>query len=172
MAERAGTIWRAIDANANRAREGLRVCEDLARFCLDSESGFRRLRALRYALTRQLIALPGAPRRLVEARDSERDVGRRQRRAPARSIEQLLLINLQRVKEALRVLEESCRVAAPARAATFQALRFRVYDTERRLVCGLAAVRHPRSGGRRRPRAPVARAAGHRRRRGRAAAAR
>ena len=56
-------ILRVLDANINRAREGLRVCEDLVRFCLAAPTAkkpggrrwrvhIQRLRALRHALGR------------------------------------------------------------------------------------------------------------------------
>ena len=145
------SIWRVVDANANRAREGLRVCEDLVRFCLNAEADFQRLRALRYALTRQLQQLPVGAEELARWRDSVRDVGRRSRPSAVRSVEHLLLINLQRAKEALRVLEDCCRLAAPKQTAGFQALRFRAYDLERALLIRLAAVRHRRPRRIRRP---------------------
>jgi thiamine-phosphate pyrophosphorylase len=148
---RGGSLWRVVDANANRAREGLRVCEDLVRFCLGSEVEFRRVRALRYALSRQLTTLaarsgasPTRGGQLVTARDSERDPGRRSRPAAVRSAEQLLIINLQRTKEAVRALEEASRVVAPRATAGFQDLRFDLYDAERRILLNVAAVRHHR----------------------------
>jgi len=144
-------VWRVVDANANRAHEGLRVCEDLVRFCLGSAEPFRALRALRHALAAQLRKLPVRPLDLAQARDSRRDPGREASGAAVKSVEHLLLINLQRTKEALRVLEESCRLLAPAQAPGFQRLRFRTYDVERTLLIGLAALRDRRS--RRRARA-------------------
>ena len=144
-------LWRMIDANANRVREGLRVCEDLVRLCLGSEAGFRRVRALRYAVSRQLTALPIAREALLRARDTRQDPGRRSRPSTIRSAPQLLIINLQRAKEGLRVLEDSARVVAPPAVTGFQTLRFRVYDLERDLLLGLAAVRDRRSRRRRRP---------------------
>lgn len=133
-----------MDANSNRAREGLRVCEDLIRFCLGSEQQFRRLRALRRALNVQLGRLPLKPAEVVRFRDSQRDPGRMSRSPSVKSVEHLLLINLQRTKEALRVLEESCRLVAPRQAIGFQRLRFRTYHVERSLLIGLAALRHRR----------------------------
>ena len=60
---------RLLDANANRAREGLRVLEDLARFVLDDAPLAGEAKALRHALT---IALP---RDLALHRDTPGDVG-------------------------------------------------------------------------------------------------
>lgn len=135
-------LLRAFDANINRAREGLRVCEDLVRFCVGSPAQFRQIRGLRRALDAQLARLPVSASELVRFRDSERDPGRRVSASSVRSVERLLLINLQRTKEALRVLEETCRLIAPKQVGGFQQLRFRTYDVERTLLIRLAALRH------------------------------
>ena len=141
-------LLRMLDANANRAREGLRVCEDLARFCLESPASFRAIRAVRQALNLELRRLPMSSAQLVRFRDSRQDVGRRASSSSVRSAEHLLLLNLQRAKEALRVLEECARVSAPRQAPQFQALRFQTYHVERQLLLRVAALRH--RGSRRR----------------------
>jgi thiamine-phosphate pyrophosphorylase len=137
-----GGLLRLLDANANRAVEGLRVCEDLARFALNAPSLFRRLRALRHDVGTAVRRLPVAPGTLVRARASTRDPGRRAATGSARSLEHLLMINLQRAKEALRALEEGARLLGPQHSRTFQRFRFRAYDLERDLVLHVAAVRH------------------------------
>lgn len=136
-------LLRILDANINRAREGLRVCEDLVRFGVDAPAQFRRLRALRHDLNAVLRHLPVKTAEAVASRNSARDSGRRSPGSSSvRSLEHLLLINLQRVKEALRVLEETSRLLAPRQTARFQALRFRTYDVESDLLRRVAALRH------------------------------
>jgi thiamine-phosphate pyrophosphorylase len=142
MARVEGSILRLIDANANRALEGLRVCEEILRFHLGAPRAFRQLRSLRHATAQAVRQLPVAPSALVGARDSTQDPGRRSPSDHVESLERLLLINLQRTKESLRVLEECSRLIAPQRAAAFQRLRFRTYEVERALVLRLATVRH------------------------------
>lgn len=139
------TLLRVLDANVNRAVEGLRVCEDVVRFCLGFHESFRDLRALRHAVSAQVRRLSLEPRELVRVRNSRHDPGRDVAASPVESIEQLLLINLQRAKEALRVLEEASRVIAPQHTRGFQRLRFRAYDVERNLLLRVAALRHRRS---------------------------
>ena len=143
---RRGAIARIVDANCNRATEGLRVCEDVVRFGLGWEPEVRRLRRLRHGVMAQVKRLPVTPLELIRARESRRDPGRRLRSAGARSLEHVLLLNLQRAKEALRALEESSRLLAPEEAGGFQRLRFQTYDVERRLLVRLAAVRDRRRG--------------------------
>ena len=144
------SLWRVVDANLNRTREGLRVCEDVVRLSFGSGRHFRRLRSLRYALNDQARRLPCGPADLAQARDSRRDVGRQMAPSRVASAQQLLLINLQRAKEALRVLEECSRVLAPRHVSGFQQLRFRAYDIERELLISLAPLRHHRRLVRRR----------------------
>jgi thiamine-phosphate pyrophosphorylase len=136
------SLLRVVDANANRALEGLRVCEDLARFYLDSARLFARCRRLRHAIAAAVRGLPMPLEALVRARASGGDVGRRARGGVSPSVERTLLMNLQRTKESLRVLEECARIVAPTRTAAFQRLRFRTYGVERELVLALAALRH------------------------------
>src|SRR5262245_1949771 len=69
-------LARIIDANANRAREALRVMEDAARFGLDDASLVEGLKAIRHALMAALHDLPIDRAALLAARDTEHDIGR------------------------------------------------------------------------------------------------
>ena len=136
-------MLRMVDANANRALEGIRVCEDIVRFHLESPPPFVVLRALRHAVARTIQHLPVSRAELLRARGSAQDVGRRAPASSVKSLERLLLINFQRTKESLRVLEECTRVIAPRQTRAFQRLRFRTYDVEREILLRVAALRHP-----------------------------
>jgi thiamine-phosphate pyrophosphorylase len=135
-------ILRLLDASANRALEGARVCEEVVRFHLESGRAFRRLRSLRHAIAEAIRSLPVSPAERARARASDRDVGRRARASRVGSLEQLIVINLQRIKESLRTLEEVSRLIAPRAVARFQRLRFRTYGVERELLLQLASLRH------------------------------
>ena len=135
-------LLRAFDANTNRAREGLRVCEDLVRFCLGSAAQFAQFRSLRRALDRQLARMPISAGELAKSRDSARDPGRRVYGGSVRSVEHLVVMNVQRAKEALRVLEETSRLLAPKHVGGFQKLRYQAYDAERALLLKLETLRH------------------------------
>ncbi len=142
MKTSSGRLLRLLDANINRAFEGLRVCEDIVRFCLNAQRQFLSLRAIRHALASAVRRLPIETSAMVQFRDSRYDPGKRLRASTVRSLEQLLLINFQRTKEALRVLEETSRLIAPRQVGAFQRLRFRAYDAERLLLLHVAALRH------------------------------
>ena len=136
------SVLRMVDANANRALEGIRVCEDVVRFHLEAPRTFRRLRALRHAVARTVTQLPVGASELMGSRRSEQDVGRRAPTSRVASLERMLLINLQRTKESLRTLEECTRLVAPSRTPDFQRLRFRTYEVERDLLQSLETLRH------------------------------
>ena len=136
-------VLRLIDVNANRALEGARVCEEVARFVLQSASSCRRLRSLRHDIAQAVGSLPISTTSLLRARATRRDPGRRAPSGSVGSLERLLLVNFQRTKEALRMLEECARLAAPSHAARFQALRFQAYDRERECLLRVAALPRP-----------------------------
>ena len=136
------SVLRLMDANANRALEGLRVCEEVARLYLNHSGTFRRLRSIRHGVAHAMQQLPVSRQDLLAARDSKKDVGKKASSGPVRLLEQLLVINFQRAKEALRTLEECSRVVSPKTVPVFQALRFRTYSAERDALLKLAALRH------------------------------
>lgn len=119
---------RLIDANVNRAREGLRVLEDTARFVWNDPALFNRLRRGRHRLDRVTRA---AYPRLVNSRDSGGDLGRQMKEAARRTAEGLVAANFRRVEEALRVLEEYGKVLSPHSAGVFKGLRFEMYIAEK-----------------------------------------
>ncbi len=124
-----------MDANFNRAKEALRVAEDIARFVMDDAILTRRLKRGRHDLSAILLRFPVAYRELVQARNSHHDVGSdawiqdKGRRNP--DVEGLLIANFKRAEEALRVLEEMAKVVSAASAPGFQKLRFTLYELEK-----------------------------------------
>jgi thiamine-phosphate pyrophosphorylase len=130
-ADRAG-IWRAIDASANRAAEALRVIEDAVRFVLDDVGLTRLAKDLRHDLAAALSVALLAQR--VAARDVAGDVGAGLESDAAlgrTSAADLVAANAARAAQALRSLAECVAVVAPAEAAAFERLRYRLYDLER-----------------------------------------
>ena len=128
---------RIIDANANRAAEGLRALEEVARFLWDDAAQAHRLKQLRHRL-RAVI-----PTAMVLARDTAGDVGVGQgvadeaRRSDLRSV---VRANAARAQEALRVLEEFAKfLALPAEELA--TLRYDCYQAERDLLARLPGAR-------------------------------
>jgi thiamine-phosphate pyrophosphorylase len=135
LIERRAAVWRLLDANANRAREGLRIIEDTARFVLNRGSAAKAVRAMRHeldALVRKHY------KQLLSARDVASDSGRSNAAAGYEGgVSDLLAANFKRCEEALRVLEEYGRVLSPQAVSTAQSLRFKIYAMEKTLVLAL-----------------------------------
>jgi thiamine-phosphate pyrophosphorylase len=147
MSLHAATL-RILDASLNRAAEGLRVVEDYVRFVLDDAHLTGEFKQLRHDLAAAAPSIPAADRHA--ARDTPHDVGTEittaseGRRPDAWAVCQA---SLERTKQSLRSLEEYGKVAAPAQAAAFESLRYRLYSLEAALgrtvdaVARLVAVR-------------------------------
>lgn len=120
--------WRTIDANFNRAVEGLRVVEDHARFVLGDAFLSRECKALRHDLTSALSGIDPHNVRLV-CRDTLGDVGTSistPQEAERHSAQELAAANWQRASQALRVIEEFAKLISSA-ATSFEQLRYRSY---------------------------------------------
>jgi thiamine-phosphate pyrophosphorylase len=128
------SVLRLIDANANRAREGLRVLEDYERFILNDAALSSELKNLRHDLVTALKPL------LAESilhRDTPSDVGREIKTESELSradIASVVIAAGKRVGEALRSLEEFSKVPNPASAAQIEKLRYHFYDIEQRIA--------------------------------------
>lgn len=131
MENDAKRVARLLDANLNRAREGLRVVEDTARFLWNDKALYERLRGLRH----QLHALTAAHyRRFLQARESREDAGRTIRETSRKSVASVVSANLHRAQEAVRVLEEYSKVFSPKAASAFKAVRYALYQEEKRIL--------------------------------------
>jgi len=129
-------LLRILDANANRAREGLRVVEDYCRFVLDDADLSSAIKTVRHEITDHLNAIAGAAT-LLGARDSESDVGAQEPEAgpPTRQTPaDVVRPNIKRAQEALRCLEEYSKTLDTTSAEAFKKLRFDLYTLEKRLL--------------------------------------
>ena len=132
-------ILRIVDVNLNRLGEGLRFLEEVARFILDDTALTQRLKNLRHDLIRADIALD---RRLLEARDSEGDVGV-DLEVPGESKEKglprMLVANSRRAQESLRVLEEVAKLpGSDLDSDKYKHARFALYTIEKELLAEMS----------------------------------
>jgi thiamine-phosphate pyrophosphorylase len=133
------SIYRILDANLNRAREGVRVVEEVARLYFDDAALSSKLKRLRHEITRA-AQKSFDEKRLLSFRDSARDVGAEsmgrleKKRAGLSSIVQA---NLRRSQEATRVLEEFGKLINPDSAKSFKRIRFRLYSLEQEILTSL-----------------------------------
>ncbi|MBY0112217.1 MAG: thiamine phosphate synthase [Phycisphaerales bacterium] len=140
-------ILRVIDANANRAREGLRVLEDLARLRLSHAALSSTLKQLRHDITLALGQLPVDRGQILAWRDAANDVGTSISTASEGKRESELALAAaasSRLTESLRVLEESAKVlGASAVAGAIEQIRYRSYDATKQVELALFGGRGP-----------------------------
>ena len=131
---------RVVDANANRARESLRVLDDYCRFVLNDAVLTEQVKTLRHRLA-ELIAL--IPQNVLhESRDTLSDVGTTLTTSGEMqrgSTYDVARINFKRLQESLRSLEEFGKIIAPELAAGIEAIRYRAYTLERATSIGSEA---------------------------------
>lgn len=134
-------VWRVLDANGNRAAEGLRVLEEVARFVREDSRNAAVLKELRHHLATILATLDRQQR--LAARSTEHDVGTRltsQHERTRADISSLVSAEASRIGEALRALEEFSKLIDPAISSQFKQLRYQAYDQLARIE--LAWTRH------------------------------
>ncbi len=127
-------LLRVVDANFNRAKEGLRVCEDVCRFLLDDAKATKEFKNIRHLLTAYIAVF--AFKNLMASRDVKADSGRQTIKAESRrkSTSDIFYANCQRVKESLRVLEEFSKLKDVKVAAKIKNLRYQVYIIEKKVL--------------------------------------
>ncbi len=127
-------LYRIIDANFNRAKEGLRVCEDISRYVWNQKVLTGSFKKLRHQLTQVVAELNIL--KLLQGRQAERDVGRPSTKSEFKRKDVLAVFfaNTQRVKESLRVLEETIKLLNPSAAEEIKTLRYRMYVLEQKAV--------------------------------------
>jgi len=121
-------LFRLIDANLNRLREGVRVVEDILRYIDDNADLAKRLKEVRH------MARFEDPR-LLECRDIEGDVLKRSTSSEmARTdITSLKRANIKRAQESARVLEEALKLVDTDASETFKKIRYELYNIEKAL---------------------------------------
>jgi len=137
LGQMSSSVYRLLDANLNRASEGLRVAEDVARFVLDDECLSTGLRSVRHELATMARPLGIA---LLTGRDSPGDHGRESGLrvgSGQRDMLDLVRANMKRSQESLRVIEELAQtpdVSSGLDATVAERLRYQLYEYERALA--------------------------------------
>ncbi|PSN11160.1 thiamine phosphate synthase [filamentous cyanobacterium CCP5] len=124
-------LHRILDANLDRAREGLRIIEEWCRFGLNHGGLTEQTKHLR-----QSLAQWHGPD-LRAARDTPGDPGielTHPQESNRQDILDVLQVNFCRVEEALRVLEEYGKLYQPEFAAACKSMRYQVYSLESELL--------------------------------------
>lgn len=130
-------VYRVLDANLNRLREGIRVVEEYYRFVSSNDGLAKELKILRHMV--RDIDDGICTRKLLNARDSESDpfsVGLIAKEGQRGNMNELLSANLRRAQEAARVLEEYLKVIDGLSSLSYIAkkIRFALYTIEKKQV--------------------------------------
>ena len=136
-------IYRLIDANANRLKEGLRVIEDIMRFIADDVLLSAQFKKIRHGITRVLKSNKLTyPESIIKNREIKTDVGRQTIKSELnrKNIPDLFLANCQRVKESIRVLEECFKMFDCNAALKFKIMRYSIYHLEKRSIEKLSKI--------------------------------
>ena len=125
-------LYRILDANLNRAKEGLRVCEDISRYVWNQASLTKQIKGLRHDLTTAMGKLDMF--KVLDSRAVEQDVGRGsiESEFKRKDMAAVFLANAGRVKESLRVLEEVCKLMDASVALKLKVIRYRFYVQEQK----------------------------------------
>ena len=102
-------ILRIIDANINRASEGIRILEEFSRMLLDDYNTSIELKEIRHFVRKSLSSSLKNNESIVVFRDSDNDIFKDSDTSEERKrndVISILRANASRSQEALRVLEE------------------------------------------------------------------
>ena len=129
---------RIIDANLNRAGEGLHLLEDIARLMLNDAGLTQQLKTIRHEI---LEVDWSFNQQLIQSRNSEGDVGI-DIEAPGeeRELPITVVANARRVQESLRILEELSKIPGTTPKLDpekFKQARFALYTIEQKLLSKL-----------------------------------
>ncbi|MBL7071322.1 MAG: thiamine-phosphate pyrophosphorylase [Candidatus Omnitrophica bacterium] len=129
-------VFRILDANANRLREALRVCEDISRFIISDKSSTRRFKALRHKTILAVKSIDFDGKTLAGFRDSAGDIGKRTIKSESsrKGIGDIFKANIKRAEESVRVLEEFSKLSGGRLPGRFKNMRFELYSLESDIV--------------------------------------
>jgi thiamine-phosphate pyrophosphorylase len=137
-------MYRILDANVNRAKEGLRVCEEVCRFMLNSRVLTQKFKTCRHRIERLVKKFRHDPR-LLASRDSANDVGLSvysKSEFSRCTFRDVFSANIQRVKESVRVLEEFSKLDDVRVAFGLRDLRYEIYALEKEVVKRFKTLGH------------------------------
>ncbi|MDR0331599.1 MAG: hypothetical protein LBH93_07825 [Chitinispirillales bacterium] len=128
-------IYRILDANFNRLREGLRVIEEHFRFIASDEKACVDIKRMRHEVAGMENAFGAEP--LLKGRDTGADCfasASRPEEMERGGAGDVLRANFKRAQEACRVIEEyakACGEAGAKASREAKAMRFLLYDLQK-----------------------------------------
>lgn len=136
-----GSVKRIIDANLNRAKEGLRVVEEYTRFIMNNSSLSAELKVMRHEVTK--VFSQQELKEITSFRDSINDIGAYddESKGMKGSAFEVAAANMKRVEESFRTLEEYLKCSDARTSQRFKKLRFGMYTLEKALFLPLKRLR-------------------------------
>jgi len=132
---------RIIDANFNRAREGLRTIEDAVRFYYElGPRDIQKLKIIRHTLSKE-TEKHFALIELRASRDTVCDRGKKLDVINREDMSTTVGKNFMRAGEALRTMEEYSKITVPEASGVFHNLRFRLYKAEKEILMKISRRR-------------------------------
>jgi len=123
-------IFRVVDANLNRLREGIRVVEDIIRYRDNNKELSSRLKLLRHrAKIKETLEI-------LKERDSINDVLRSTIKSELNrtDISSIIIANFKRAQESARVLEELFKISSIEYSENFKYIRYELYKLEKEIL--------------------------------------
>lgn len=123
-------LYRVIDANLNRLKEGIRVVEDIMRYRDNNKELSSKLKELRH------LARVEETIQLLQNRDSMNDVLRSTTKSELNRIDAISILsaNFKRAQESGRVLEELFKLSNPTYSENFKYIRYELYNLEKEII--------------------------------------
>ena len=123
-------LYRVVDANLNRLKEGIRVVEDIMRYRDNNKTLSRQLKDLRHR------ARVNETRELLKYRDSINDVLRASSKSELNRSNTLSILtaNFKRGQESARVLEELYKLESIEYSENFKYIRYELYNLEKEII--------------------------------------
>lgn len=123
-------LFRVVDANINRLKEGIRVVEDIMRYRDNNKEFSSQLKNLRHK------AKISETDELLLHRDSINDVLRPSISSEMNrtDIKSIVLANFKRAQESSRVLEELFKLYNHEYSENFKYIRYELYNLEKQIV--------------------------------------
>lgn len=141
-------IYRLIDANLNRLKEGLRVLEDIVRFFANDKRLTYAFKQIRHQLTSCLNQITDEGIIVIlKERNVKEDVGKFsiKNELKREDILDIFLANAQRCKESIRVLEEFSKLLNSKTSSRLKTIRYKIYSLEKHSLEKLEYIRNNRS---------------------------
>jgi len=123
-------LFRVIDANINRLKEGIRVIEDIKRYRDNDKTTSTKLKTLRHKAKISEI------KELLTYRDSINDVLRPTIKSELQreNIAGIIIANFKRAEESARVLEELFKLYNIEYSENFKYIRYELYNLEKEII--------------------------------------